>query len=70
MAKDNFGQMVKGMEKGKGGIGKAVSAAAKAKAMPSQAMGAGKPDVDSKLLRTMPISESHLKQIKKAYGIK
>jgi hypothetical protein len=29
--KDNFGQTVKGMEKGKGGIGKAVSAAAHAR---------------------------------------
>lgn len=59
-AKNNFGQTVKAMTKGQGGIGKTVSAMAKAKAVPA----------DDKIIRTMPITEKQLGQIKRHYGIK
>ena len=71
-AKNNFGQTVKGLTKGKGGIGKQVSALAKAKAKPVKL---GKPtekplNIDDDIIRTMPITQKQLGQIKGRYGIK
>ena len=64
--KNNFGQTVKSLTKGKGGIGSTVSAMAKAKAKPVMPKGPS----DDKIIRTMPITEKQLGQIKRHYGIK
>ena len=77
-AKNNFGQTVKGLTKGKGGIGKQVSALAKAKAKPvklGKPVKIGKPtekplNIDDDIIRTMPITQKQLGQIKGRYGIK
>lgn len=65
-----FSQAVRALPKG--ARGQAVSAMAKAKVKTPEVMPpvTKAPDVDGKILRTMPIAESHLKAIKKAYGIK
>jgi hypothetical protein len=65
-AKNNFGQTVKALPKGEGGIGKTVSAMAKAKVKPVTPKGPS----DDKIIRTMPITEKQLGQIKRHYGIK
>ena len=58
-----FSQSVRALPKGARGA--AVSAMAKAKAKPE-----GSDDMDRKLLRKLPITDEHLKAIKKAYGVK
>lgn len=64
-APKNFGQTVKALPKGKGGIGKTVSAMAKAKAKPVTPT-----SPDDRIIRTMPITEKQLGQIKKIYNVK